>query len=152
MAIYPGEIYRVEGATGNPSGIDQTWFLAQMIRLNGHNAGNRRKYVMCGSVFQIRDDGKLVEMFEQPYDSEGRLQELLANYPDILGGKQIESPAPRRWILLKREMRVPSALDRPGRWALDHASYEIAGMMRAPGANERSGSHLNDSRPNSRPL
>jgi hypothetical protein len=83
---------------------------------------------MSGSVFQIRNDGRLVEMFEQPYDCEARLQELLADYPDILGGQRTDSTSPRRWILLKREMRVPSTLDGQGRWALDHLLLDQDGV------------------------
>jgi hypothetical protein len=35
---------------------------------------------MASGVFLIEDDGQLVEMLEQSYDSENLLQDLLANY------------------------------------------------------------------------
>ncbi len=56
-------------------------------------------------MFLLRDDGPLVEMQEQGYESEALLQDLLARYPNLLGGDQIDSSAPRRWLLtLRRDM------------------------------------------------
>jgi hypothetical protein len=75
---------------------------------------------MTGGIFLIKDDGKLVEMNEQAYVSEDLLQELLAKYPNLLAGDQIETVAPRRWLLVKREMGIPSESNGAGRWSLDH--------------------------------
>jgi hypothetical protein len=36
---------------------------------------------MATGMFLIQDDGQLVKMEEQPYQSEDLLQELLAKYP-----------------------------------------------------------------------
>ena len=43
------------------------------------------------------------------------LQELLAKYPDLLAGEQINSEEPRRWLLVTREMFVPDEEDGAGR-------------------------------------
>src|SRR4051812_37019620 len=59
-------------------------------------------------------------MEEAPYDSEGLLQKLLADHPDLLAGDQINAEEPRRWLLVTREMTVPGEQDGAGRWALDH--------------------------------
>ncbi len=59
-------------------------------------------------------------MEETPYDSERLLQELLAKHPDLLAGEQIDSEAPRRWLLVTREMRVPGEEEGGARWSLDH--------------------------------
>lgn len=59
-------------------------------------------------------------MEEAAYDSEKLLQELLAKYPDLLAGEQINSTEPRRWLLISREMSVPDEEDGAGRWSLDH--------------------------------
>jgi hypothetical protein len=75
---------------------------------------------MAGVIFLIQDSGQLMEMAEQEYDSEALLQELLAKYPNILAGDQINSEVPRRWILISREIRLPSEEDGAGRWAVDH--------------------------------
>jgi hypothetical protein len=75
---------------------------------------------MNGGIFLIQSSGELLEMKEQPYDTEAVLQELLAKYPSLLAGDQINGAAPRRWLLISREMSVPSEEDGSGRWFLDH--------------------------------
>jgi len=47
-------------------------------------------------MFLIESGGGLVEMTEQPYDTEAMLQELLAKYPNLLAGDQIDKAVPRR--------------------------------------------------------
>src|SRR5262249_39244062 len=64
--------------------------------------------------------GDLVEMREQPYDSEDVLQELIARHPNLLAGDQMDNAAPRRWLLVTREMGVPDEQDGGDRWSLDH--------------------------------
>ncbi len=75
---------------------------------------------MGTGIYFIQDAGKLVEMKEERYDKEDHLQELLANYPNLLAGDQINSVAPRRWLLVKREFGLPSEEDGGDRWSLDH--------------------------------
>ncbi len=71
-------------------------------------------------MFVLRDDGELVEMLERQYDSESLLQALLARYPNLLAGDQIDPAAPRRWLLVSREMPVPAEESGAGRWSVDH--------------------------------
>lgn len=75
---------------------------------------------MNGGIFLIQSSGDLVEMKEQPYDTEDVLQELLAKYPNLLAGDQMDEAAPRRWLLISREMGVPSEDDGSDRFSLDH--------------------------------
>jgi len=75
---------------------------------------------MGAGIFLIRDDNELVELASRPYDSEDLLQGLLARYPNLLAGDQIDPTNPRRWLLLNREMAVPAEEDGAGRWSLDH--------------------------------
>lgn len=75
---------------------------------------------MNGGIFLIQSGGDLVEMKEQPYDTEAVLQELLARYPNLLAGDQMDGAAPRRWLLISREMDVPSEEEGGDRWSLDH--------------------------------
>jgi hypothetical protein len=42
---------------------------------------------MSGGMFLIDNDGRLVEMNEEAYDSEELLQGLLAQYPNLLNGR-----------------------------------------------------------------
>lgn len=75
---------------------------------------------MSGGIFLIQSNGELVEMREQAYDSEDVLQELLATYPNLLSGDQINPSSPRKWLLVTREMGVPDEEDAADRWSLDH--------------------------------
>ena len=75
---------------------------------------------MSGGIFLIQEDGKLVEMKQQPYDSEALLQELLAKYPNLLARDQMDGAEPRRWLLISREMAIPGEEEGGGRWSLDH--------------------------------
>jgi hypothetical protein len=72
-----------------------------------------------GSIFVLREDGTLIEMQETPYDSEALLQQLLADYSNLLAGDQINPDKPSRWLLVSREMRVPGN-DGADRGSLDH--------------------------------
>ena len=74
---------------------------------------------MSGGIYLVQG-GDLVEMAEQDYASEARLQELLAKYPNLLAGDQIDSDEPRRWLLVSREVSLASEEDGTGRWSVDH--------------------------------
>lgn len=82
---------------------------------------------MSDAIFLIRD-GKLVELLDRPYDSEHLLQTLLADYPGLIAGRQIDSDFPRRWLLVSREMAVPSEPAGGPRWSLDHLFLDQEGI------------------------
>ena len=93
---------------------------SQFTFLGGQRTSVGRSYDvrMSGGIFLLNGE-RLVEMREQAYDSEARLQAWLASYPDLLAGDQFAG-SPRRWLLVRREAGVP---DQPGggsRWSLDH--------------------------------
>jgi hypothetical protein len=71
-------------------------------------------------IYLLNESSKLVAMEEASYDSEKLLQELLAKHPDLLAGEQIDADEPRRWLLVRREMAVPSDEDNTRKWSLDH--------------------------------
>jgi hypothetical protein len=75
---------------------------------------------MSGSIYLLGDDGKLVTMAEQPYDSEALLQTLLADYPSLLAGDQINPKTPREWLLVRREAGIPAEDGGGDRWSVDH--------------------------------
>ncbi|GJM21266.1 MAG: hypothetical protein DHS20C15_11810 [Planctomycetota bacterium] len=75
---------------------------------------------MSGSIYLLGKDKKLVTMEEQAYDSEALLQELLADYPSLLAGDQINPGAPRKWLLVKRETGIPGEEGGGDRWSVDH--------------------------------
>ncbi|MDX6443570.1 MAG: hypothetical protein QOH71_644 [Blastocatellia bacterium] len=75
---------------------------------------------MNPGIFLVQSNDELIEMNEQPYDSEDVLQTLLAKYPSLLAGHQINSEKPRRWLLVERECGVPSEEGGGSRWSIDH--------------------------------
>jgi hypothetical protein len=83
---------------------------------------------MSGGIFLVRDNDELVEMTEQPYNSEDILQELLAKYPNLLAGDQMDSEEPRRWLLVTREMGLPSDDLEGNRWSVDHLFLDQDGI------------------------
>jgi len=83
---------------------------------------------MSGGIYLVRDDDSLVEMTEAKYDSEDVLQELLAKYPNLLAGDQIDPERPRRWLLIAREMGLPSEDSAGNRWAVDHPFVDQEGI------------------------
>jgi hypothetical protein len=83
---------------------------------------------LSGGIYVLTGDKKLAKLEERPYDSEDLLQALLADYPDILAGDQINPDAPRRWLLIKRELGVPGEEGGAGRWSLDHLFVDQEGI------------------------
>lgn len=83
---------------------------------------------MTDEIFVIHPDGSLVGLSQKPYDSEALLQALLARYPDLLVGGQIDPNQPRRWLFVAREAGVPGALGSADRWAVDHLFLDQDGI------------------------
>src|SRR5260370_10390702 len=108
------------------SGRSAKWLSAQSEQPGTtYSCSNRcedreARWMMSGGIFLLQGGGDLVEMKEQPYDTEDVLQQLLARYPNLLAGDQMDTAAPRRWLLVSREMGVPDEKDGGDRWSLDH--------------------------------
>jgi hypothetical protein len=75
---------------------------------------------MAGGIYLIQDDDRLVEMMEQPYDSEDQLQDLLVTYPNLIAGDQIDRATARKWLLISREVTVANDEETAVQWSLDH--------------------------------
>jgi hypothetical protein len=71
-------------------------------------------------IYLIQEDGALLELNEQPYESEELLQRLLERYPSLLAGRQMSPAEPRRWALVTREAEMPSRLGGGAQWSADH--------------------------------
>ncbi len=71
-------------------------------------------------IFLLDQKGSLSPLDETDYDSEDLLQALLEDYPDLLGGDQINEHTPRRWILIDRECGIPNEPEGGNWWSLDH--------------------------------
>src|SRR5690554_4797328 len=82
-----------------------------------------------GKIFLVgHENDDLIPMVESAYTTEEILQVLLVKYPDLLPGDQINPEAPRRWLLVAREMGVPGAEHETGRWSLDHLFLDQDGI------------------------
>lgn len=83
---------------------------------------------MAPGVFLLQGDDELVELNETEYVTEALLQELLAKYPALLVGDQVDSSAPRKWILVAREMGLGDSEGSGSRWSLDHLFLDQDGV------------------------
>lgn len=83
---------------------------------------------MGGGIDLVQDDQRMLEMVATSYPSEELLQVLLADYPHLLAGDQIDSDNPRRWLLVSRELGLPD--DEPGaiRWSVNDWLNRIPGV------------------------
>lgn len=94
----------------------------------------RRQYGTLGEamgspgLFVLKEDGSLIGLEEAAYEAESMLQALLARYPELMPGDQIDSETPRRWLLITRELGVPDDVDAANRWSLDHLFVDQDGV------------------------
>lgn len=82
---------------------------------------------MVDSIY-IKSGDSFVSMVGRSYDSEKLLQELLADHPELLAGDQMGGAEPRRWLLVSREISVPSEEGVSGRWSVDHLFLDQDGV------------------------
>ncbi|MEL7656978.1 MAG: hypothetical protein AAGU75_13850 [Bacillota bacterium] len=75
---------------------------------------------MSGGIFLLQDNGQVVDMRQQPFQSEEFLQHLVAEHPELLVGDQFGNSSPRRFLLISREMGLASEENGGDRWAIDH--------------------------------
>lgn len=74
------------------------------------------------------DNDSLIALEEIGYLTEENLHELLAQYPDLLPGDQIDPENPRRWLLVSREIGIPGEEGQGSRWRLDHMFLDQDGI------------------------
>ena len=75
---------------------------------------------MAGTIFIVRPDGALLELRQEGYVTEDALQALLADYPSLLAGDQLNESEPRRFVLVRREAGLAGEFGGGDRWSLDH--------------------------------
>lgn len=83
---------------------------------------------MKESIFILNKSGELVEMNEAAYLSEDHLQQLLADYPSLMSGSQVDPAKPRRWLLVSREVGIADDAQAGNRWSLDHLFLDQDGI------------------------
>jgi hypothetical protein len=93
---------------------------------------SRRRFERPGThmagLYLLHQDNRLVEFTEAPYDSAALLQELLQRHPRLLAGELVDSAAPRRWLLVKREAGIPDGNGAANRWSIDHLYLDQDGV------------------------
>jgi hypothetical protein len=79
-------------------------------------------------VFVLRDENTLVPMQVASFASEDDFQRLLADFPALLAGDQIDRDNPRRFLLVSREQGIASEEGGSARWSLDHLFLDQEGI------------------------
>jgi hypothetical protein len=79
-------------------------------------------------VFVLTEGGALVPMQTASFASEDDFQALLGRFPALLAGDQIDSVAPRRFLLIDREQPIASEPGGGNRWSIDHLFLDQDGV------------------------
>jgi hypothetical protein len=79
------------------------------------------------TIFLIDNHNRISEMKNQPYASEERLQNFLAEFPGVLAG-ELGGSAPLKWLLIKREAAIPGEDGGAERWSVDHLFVDNNGI------------------------
>ncbi len=96
--------------------------------VSSHNS-DKRKLIMSGSsIFILNGNAELTEMKQAEFENEDRLQQLVANHPELLMGQSINPENPRRWLLVSREIGIQDHEDGVDRWRLDHLFLDQDGV------------------------
>jgi hypothetical protein len=82
---------------------------------------------MASGVFVLKDNA-LVSLQSAHFAREAEFQDLLARFPELLSGDQIDPSVPRKWVLVRREKAVPADENGGGRWSLDHLFLDQDGV------------------------
>jgi hypothetical protein len=79
-------------------------------------------------VFALTEANKLVPLQTASFASENDFQTLLAAFPALLAGDQIDPVNPRRFLLIDREHPIAGEPGGGTRWALDHLFIDRDGV------------------------
>jgi hypothetical protein len=73
----------------------------------------------AGKIFVVKGDKELDELVETPYDKEVDLHALIVDYPEIIPGDQINPEDTRRWLVVSKELGIPSEEEGSDTFSLD---------------------------------
>jgi hypothetical protein len=88
----------------------------------------RTETIVTAGVFVLTDAATLIPMKQASFVTEDEFQNLLANFPELLVGDQIDSQSPRRFILVSREQSIADQEGGGGRWSVDHLFIDQDGV------------------------
>ena len=83
---------------------------------------------MSSGFYSIDADGHLNDVSEVSFESEDKLQELVAKYPRLLSGDEGVIDAASEWLFVAREMGIPSEENQGDRWSVDHLFLDREGV------------------------
>ncbi|GLK78132.1 hypothetical protein GCM10008171_33860 [Methylopila jiangsuensis] len=84
--------------------------------------------IVTAGVFVLTDAATLIPMKQASFVTEDEFQNLLASFPELLVGDQINSQSPRRFILVSREQSIADHEGGGGRWSVDHLFIDQDGI------------------------
>ena len=87
------------------------------------------EYIVSGKIFLLEEGNKLVEMEEKEYVSEDILQDLIAKYPNLLAGDEMDVDVPRKWLLVQREQILQYDNTGLKLFYLDHLFLDQDGIL-----------------------
>lgn len=76
----------------------------------------------------LQGEHSLVPMEPGQFATEDDFQRLLARFPELLVGDQVDPQNPRRWILVKREQSISTGEIGASVWAIDHVFLDQDGI------------------------
>ena len=79
-------------------------------------------------VFLLQGTDSLVPMEPAQFATENDFQLLLARFPELLVGDQVDPQNPRRWILVGREQPVSTGENGASLWSIDHVFLDQDGI------------------------
>jgi hypothetical protein len=79
-------------------------------------------------VFVLQNDNSLISMEPTQFAKEDDFQQLLASFPALLVGDQIDPENPRRWVLVKREQVIATDEIGATQWSIDHLFLDQDGI------------------------
>ena len=80
-------------------------------------------------IYRLDDDDNEPEFLtECLFDREDKLQELIAEHPELIDGEQMRPGDALRWILVKREMGIADVPEAANRWSIDHLLIDQEGV------------------------
>jgi hypothetical protein len=79
-------------------------------------------------VFVLTGERTLVSMRSASFATEADFQQLIAAFPELLAGDQIDAEAPRRFVLVAREQGIAAEEGGAERWSLDHLFLDQDGI------------------------
>lgn len=83
---------------------------------------------MQSGVFLLKDDKDLTSLQPAQFATEADFQALLARFPELLVGDQIDPECPRRWVLVRREQAIATGEAGGPQWSIDHLFLDQDGV------------------------